>query len=198
MTRKEPEWSDLKGKDILIGHAKEQIKKGMLMMIGPCGSGKTIIARMALAEHVKNKQADQYLYLNEKARFLGSNNEELWKNPQFRAPHHTVSKKGILQEFLMASGGVLYLDEFSAFKPEAIQAIHDAIILFEIPIAPLVIFSEDACICGEKICTCGSMDLIRHYNRILDVCNMFCIDKIFDAESQLEIKEKIKSSLIGL
>lgn len=44
----------------------------------------------------------------------------------FRAPHHTVSKGGLLDELAQAQGGVLYLDELEDFPPGTIDALASA------------------------------------------------------------------------
>lgn len=41
----------------------------------------------------------------------------------FRAPHYSCSMEGIREEFLRASGGVLYLDQFNEFRRQCIDAI---------------------------------------------------------------------------
>ncbi len=41
----------------------------------------------------------------------------------FRAPHHSSTPQGLAQEFHLAAGGVLYLDEIGEFPRQSIETL---------------------------------------------------------------------------
>lgn len=56
-----------------------------------------------------------------------------------RAPHHTVSLAGALQELVLAAGGLLYLDETPEFKLDTLRAIFRAWGLMHPKVRPVLV-----------------------------------------------------------
>ena len=111
-----------------------------VLIVGWPGTGKTLWAReqrlkIPPAEWLRREPDAEYLYraagLSEAwhAR-LQSSPDGTWREAAFRAPHHSISVRGLTGalgagwrlrpgELLLAHGGVLFLDEANEFSAEA-------------------------------------------------------------------------------
>ena len=103
-----------------------------LLMVGPPGSGKTLLARClpALLPPLTRERAMQV-----GAIYSAAGLAQLPKRPPFREPHHSASStalagggsKGHAQpgEISLAHNGVLFLDELPHFKPSVLDLLRE-------------------------------------------------------------------------
>ncbi|MCH2111190.1 MAG: ATP-binding protein, partial [Polyangiaceae bacterium] len=103
-----------------------------LLMIGPPGAGKSLLARRlpALLPPLNLDEALEAMAIRSIAGLLGDS-RNLDATPTFRAPHHTVSDIGLVGgstpprpgEISLAHQGVLFLDELPEFRRSALEAL---------------------------------------------------------------------------
>ncbi|GAB4444619.1 MAG: YifB family Mg chelatase-like AAA ATPase [Anaerolineae bacterium] len=160
-----------------------------LLMSGPPGSGKTLIARSmpGILPRLSVEEALDVTRIYSVADQL-SPDEPLVRHRPFRAPHHTVSYAGLIGggrwpkpgEISLAHRGVLFLDELPEFGSRILemlrQPLEDKIVSISrsagslsYPANFILVGSMNPCPCGfasdpEKECTC-SMSMIKSYQK---------------------------------
>ncbi len=181
------DFSDVNGQRMLR-RACEIAVSGMhnLLMIGPAGAGKTMIARRIPGILPPMEQAEQLEVskIYSVCGMLHAGHGLMTQRP-FRAPHHTISPQGLAGggilpkpgEVSLAHRGVLFLDELPEFQKTTLeilrQPMEDGQITisrvngsFTYPADFLLVCAMNPCKCGyypdRQRCRCSNT-LIRSY-----------------------------------
>ena len=103
-----------------------------LLMIGPPGSGKTMLAQRfsSLLPDLSFDEALEVASIHSVSGLLPPNTPLVFRRP-FRAPHHSISEAALIGggehpkpgEITLAHHGVLFLDEISEFKRSSLESL---------------------------------------------------------------------------
>jgi magnesium chelatase family protein len=191
-TGTEPDFADIKGQHAVRRAAEVAVAGGHnLIMIGPPGSGKSMIAKR-VPGIMPQPTLDEYLDILRIHSAAGQTIRgelQLFQRPA-RAPHHTISDVGLLGggtipgpgEISLAHQGVLFLDELPEFKRSALevlrQPLEDGHVTISrsagkitLPCVFMLVAAMNPCPCGylgdpRHECRCTPAQIQRYRTRI--------------------------------
>ncbi|WP_026912433.1 YifB family Mg chelatase-like AAA ATPase [Patulibacter minatonensis] len=184
-----PDLEDVRGQALARRGLEVAAAGGLsLLLVGPPGTGKTMLARrlpgllpaMRTAEALEVTRIHSVCGLHDGAGLVAER--------PFRAPHHGTSAAGLVGggtvgrpgEITLAHRGVLFLDEFPEFRRDALEALRqpleDARVVLvrqgrtrTFPSRTLLVAAANPCPCGHhgsSRCRCGRQDLERYRRKL--------------------------------
>lgn len=186
------DFADVKGQ-LYVKRALEIAAAGghNLLMIGPPGSGKTMIAQR-IPSILPDMTFEESLEVTKVHSIAGtlSDSSPLVAERPFRHPHHTVSAVGLTGggsnpkpgEISLSHNGVLFMDELPEFRRDALEAMRQPLEDGQVtitraggsatyPCSVMMVASMNPCPCGyygdkTRECTCSQTQIMKYMSKI--------------------------------
>ncbi len=170
------DFSDVKGQE----HVKRAIEVAAtgghnMLMIGPPGSGKTMIARRipTILPEMSFEESLQTTRIHSSVGLLRDGQSLVATRP-FRSPHHTLSDVAMVGggavpkpgEVSLTHNGILFLDELPEFKRNVLevlrQPLEDGSVTISRALTSITYPASIMLVCAMNPCPCGYLVDARH------------------------------------